>query len=58
MQAFILRDNIDQPFIQQLEAKNEGIHFARIDAESAPAVRLRLFVCRDASSASIWNRWI
>ena len=33
MQAFLLTHNIDQPFISQLEAKNEGIHFARIDAE-------------------------
>ncbi len=32
MQAFILDHNIDQPFINQLEAKNEGIHFTRIDA--------------------------
>ncbi len=33
MDAVILRDNIDQPFISQLEAKNEGIHFKRIDAD-------------------------
>ncbi|MCR5675307.1 MAG: molecular chaperone HtpG [Lachnospiraceae bacterium] len=33
MQAFILNHNIDMPFIQQLESRNEGIHFARIDAE-------------------------
>ncbi|SDZ76455.1 molecular chaperone HtpG [Lachnospiraceae bacterium NK3A20] len=32
MQAFILDHNIDAPFIQQLEMKNEGIHFVRIDA--------------------------
>ncbi len=32
LQAFILNANIDSPFIQQLEMKNEGIHFARIDA--------------------------
>ena len=32
MQAFVLTHNIDQPFIQQLEMKNEGIHFERIDA--------------------------
>ena len=32
LQAFILNSNIDSPFIQQLEMKNEGIHFARIDA--------------------------
>ncbi len=32
LQAFVLNSNIDFPFIQQLEMKNEGIHFARIDA--------------------------
>ena len=32
LQAFILNANIDSPFIQQLEMKNEGSHFARIDA--------------------------
>ena len=32
MQAFILNHAIDAPFIQQLESKNEGIHFLRIDA--------------------------
>ena len=41
MQAFILPDNIDQPFIQQLEAKNEGIHFARIDAGIQDALKAR-----------------
>ena len=33
MQAVILEDNIDQPFISQLESKNEGIKFMRIDAD-------------------------
>ena len=33
MEAFILEENIDQPFISQLEAKNEGIKFTRIDAD-------------------------
>jgi molecular chaperone HtpG len=33
MDAVVLPDNIDQPFISQLEAKNEGIKFARIDAD-------------------------
>ncbi|MBR1693123.1 MAG: molecular chaperone HtpG [Lachnospiraceae bacterium] len=33
MDAVILKDNIDQPFISQLESKNEGIHFSRIDAD-------------------------
>ena len=32
MAAVVLPDEIDRPFIQQLEAKNEGIHFKRIDA--------------------------
>ena len=31
--AVVLKDNIDQPFMQQLERKNENIHFLRIDAE-------------------------
>ncbi len=33
LDAVILPERIDQPFISQLEAKNEGIHFARIDAD-------------------------
>ena len=33
MEAFIMNHNIDVPFMQQLEAKNEGIKFARIDAD-------------------------
>ena len=33
MDAVILTHNIDQPFISQLEAKNEGIRFMRIDAD-------------------------
>ena len=33
MDAVVLPDNIDQPFISQLEAKNEGIKFQRIDAD-------------------------
>ena len=33
MDAVILKHNIDQPFISQLEAKNEGIKFKRIDAD-------------------------
>ncbi len=39
MQAFVLNNNIDQPFISQLEAKNEGIHFSRIDADLQDALR-------------------
>jgi len=41
MQAFILDHTIDQPFIQQLEAKNEGLHFARIDADVQEALKTR-----------------
>nr|WP_296485858.1 molecular chaperone HtpG [uncultured Acetatifactor sp.] len=33
MDAVILTHNIDQPFIQQLESKNEGVKFQRIDAD-------------------------
>ena len=33
MDAVILKDNIDQPFITQLESKNEKVRFQRIDAE-------------------------
>ncbi len=31
--AVVLKDQIDQPFITQLESKNEGIKFMRIDAD-------------------------
>lgn len=41
MQAFILEHTIDQPFIQQLEARNEGLHFARIDADIQEALKTR-----------------
>ena len=41
LDAVILPERIDQPFISQLEAKNEGIHFARIDAELTDAFRAR-----------------
>ncbi|WP_026525545.1 MULTISPECIES: molecular chaperone HtpG [unclassified Butyrivibrio] len=33
MDAFILNHNIDVPFIQQLESKNQDIRFQRIDAD-------------------------
>ena len=33
MDAVILTHNIDQPFISQLESKNEGVKFQRIDAD-------------------------
>jgi len=32
LDAVVLKDNIDQPFITQLEQKNEGVKFMRIDA--------------------------
>ena len=41
MQAFILEHTIDQPFIQQLEARNEVLHFARIDADIQEALKTR-----------------
>ncbi|MDD2354946.1 MAG: molecular chaperone HtpG [Lachnospiraceae bacterium] len=41
MQAFIMDHQIDQPFIQQLESKNEGIHFARVDAGVQDAMKSR-----------------
>ncbi|MBE5999148.1 MAG: molecular chaperone HtpG, partial [Sarcina sp.] len=39
MQAFVLDQPIDTPFIAHLESKNEGIHFARIDADVQDALR-------------------
>lgn len=33
MDAVILTHNIDQPFVTQLESKNEGVKFVRIDAD-------------------------
>ncbi len=39
MQAFIMNSQIDQAFLQQLEAKNEGLHFARIDADIQSALK-------------------
>ena len=33
MDAVLLTHNIDQPFVSQLEAKNEGVKFMRIDAD-------------------------
>ena len=38
MDAVVLKHNIDQPFISQLEAKNEGIKFVRIDADIADSL--------------------
>ena len=39
MDAVILTHNIDQPFISQLESKNEGIKFMRIDADVTDAMK-------------------
>lgn len=41
MDAVILTHNIDQPFISQLEAKNEGIKFQRIDADITDTLRAK-----------------
>ena len=39
MDAVILTHNIDQPFVQQLESKNEGVRFQRIDADMTDAMK-------------------
>lgn len=41
MDAVILTHNIDQPFISQLESKNEGIKFMRIDADVTDAMKAK-----------------
>ena len=41
MTAVLLPDEIDMPFIQQLEMKNEGIKFRRIDAEMEEALKAK-----------------
>ncbi len=41
MDAVILNHNIDQPFISQLESKNEGIKFQRIDADLTDTFRAK-----------------
>ncbi len=41
MDAVILTHNIDQPFISQLEAKNEGIRFQRIDADLTDTLKAK-----------------
>ncbi len=40
--AFVLDHSIDQPFISQLESRNEGLHFARIDAGIQDALKTRI----------------
>ncbi|SEL11556.1 MULTISPECIES: molecular chaperone HtpG [unclassified Butyrivibrio] len=41
MDAFILNHNIDVPFIQQLESKNQDIRFQRIDADLTDTFKSR-----------------
>ena len=41
MNAVILTHNIDQPFVQQLESKNEDIRFVRIDSDITDAFKAR-----------------
>ena len=41
MDAVILTHNIDQPFISQLENKNEGVKFMRIDADVTDAMKAK-----------------
>ncbi|MCR5626901.1 MAG: molecular chaperone HtpG [Lachnospiraceae bacterium] len=39
MNAVVLKHNIDTPFMQQLEGKNEGVKFKRIDADVTDAMK-------------------
>ena len=39
--AVILTHNIDQPFISQLESKNEGVKFLRIDADLTDTLKAK-----------------
>ena len=41
MDAVILTHNIDQPFISQLESKNEGVKFLRIDADLTDTLKAK-----------------
>ncbi|MDE6516515.1 MAG: molecular chaperone HtpG, partial [Acetatifactor sp.] len=41
MDAVILTHNIDQPFISQLESKNEGVKFMRIDADLTDTMKAK-----------------
>ncbi|MCM1101725.1 MAG: molecular chaperone HtpG [Clostridium sp.] len=41
MDAVILTHNIDQPFITQLEGKNEGVRFLRIDSDVTDALKAK-----------------
>ncbi|MBQ8815983.1 MAG: molecular chaperone HtpG, partial [Lachnospiraceae bacterium] len=41
MDAVILNHNIDQPFVSQLEMKNQGIKFMRIDADLTDSLKAK-----------------
>ncbi|MEG1877925.1 MAG: molecular chaperone HtpG [Lachnospiraceae bacterium] len=41
MDAVILKDNIDQPFVTQLESKNETVKFQRIDADLTDTLKAK-----------------
>ena len=41
MDAVVLTHNIDQPFISQLESKNEGVKFMRIDADVTDTMKAK-----------------
>ncbi len=41
MDAVILKDNIDQPFITQLESKNDTVKFKRIDADLTDSLKTK-----------------
>ena len=47
MDAVVLTHNIDQPFISQLEAKNEGIKFKRIDADLEDTLKAKTSLKKD-----------
>ena len=41
MDAVILTHNIDQPFVSQLESKNQGIKFMRIDSDVTESLKAK-----------------
>ena len=43
MNAVVLKDNIDNPFISHLEAKNEKVKFQRIDADVTDSMKEEVF---------------
>ena len=48
--AVILKENIDQPFITQLEQRNENLRFARIDSELADEIGINMHTVNKAYS--------